>query len=241
MMRSEPCQEDLNVNMMLRSGTATGEDTGKQPEESKWVRKAPEKEPEFDLERAKETFMESQKSFMKASTSSSKDQPEPGMDPSMITTFLETCMKPLCDKNAAKGLQELITRCAGSGEPHIFQKLGKHALCTGREMRLTTQIREYEMDQVILDLGSDVNVLPKKTWARMGRPTLQWSPIQLRMANQQKIFPMGRLQGVIVDIEGASTQTDFEVIEIVDENNPYPVLLGIDWATDMNGVINLKK
>ena len=49
------------------------------------------------------------------------------------------------------------------------------------------------------------------------------------------------MQGVIVDIEGMSTQTDFEVKEIVDENNPYPTLLGIDWATDMNGVINLKK
>ncbi len=31
----------------------------------------------------------------------------------------------------------------------------------GREMRLTVQIGEYEMDQVILDLGLDVNVLPK--------------------------------------------------------------------------------
>jgi hypothetical protein len=97
------------------------------------------------------------------------------------------------------------------------------------------------MDQVILDLGSDANVLPKQTWERMGRPTLQWSPIQLRMANQQKIIPMGRLQGITVDIEGASALADFEVIEIVDDNNPYPALLGIDWATDMNGVINLKK
>ena len=108
-------------------------------------------------------------------------------------------------------------------------------------MRLTTQIAEYEMDQVILDLGSDANVLPKKTWERMGRPALQWSPIQLWMANQQKIFPMGRLQGVIVDIEGANAQANFEVIEIVDDNNPYPVLLGIDWAIDMNRVINPKK
>jgi len=30
-------------------------------------------------------------------------------------------------------------------------------------------------------------------------------------------------------------------IEIVNDNNPYLALLGIDWATDMNGVINLKK
>jgi len=27
----------------------------------------------------------------------------------------------------------------------------------------------------------------------------------------------------------------------VDDSNPYPVLLDIDWATDMNVVINLKK
>ena len=84
-------------------------------------------------------------------------------------------------------------------------------------------------------------MLPKQTWESMGRPTLQWSPIQLWMANQQKILPMGRLKGVTMDIKGASTQTDFEVIEIVDDSNPYPTLLGMDWATDMNGVISLKK
>lgn len=108
-------------------------------------------------------------------------------------------------------------------------------------MQLTTQIGNYEMDQIILDLGSDENVFPKQTWEHMGRTTLQWSPIQLWMANQHKILPMGRLQGIMVDIEGTSTRTDFEVIEIVDESAPYPTFLGIDWATDMNGVINLRK
>lgn len=60
--------------------------------------------------------MEAKKSFAKASTSGSKDQPEPGMDPSMLTTFSDTCMKPLHDNKVVKGLQELITRCAGLGE-----------------------------------------------------------------------------------------------------------------------------
>lgn len=52
---------------------------------------------------------------------------------------------------------------------------------------------------------------------------------------------MGHLCRVIVDIEGTSALDDFEVIEIVDDNNPYPTLLGIDWAIDMNIVIKLKK
>jgi len=75
----------------------------------------------------------------------------------------------------------------------------------------------------------------------MGRPALQWYPIQLRMENQKNFIHMGWLHGVIVDIERVSTLDDFEVINIVNDSNPYPTLLKIDWAIDMNGVINLKK
>jgi len=38
--------------------------------------------------------------------------------------------------------------------------------------------------------------------------------------NQQKIIPMGRLQGITMDIEGVSALAEFEVIEIFDDNNP---------------------
>ena len=81
-------------------------------------------------------------------------------------------MKLLCDSTVVKGLQEFITRYTGSGELCVVWKLGKHALCIGREMRLMTEIGEYEMDQVILDLGLDANVLSRQTWERMGRPML---------------------------------------------------------------------
>ena len=73
----------------------------------------------------------------------------------MLTTFLETCMKLLRDSKDVKGLQELINRCTRTapGEPHVMRKRGQHKTQTRREMRLTAQIGEYEMDQVILDLG----------------------------------------------------------------------------------------
>lgn len=38
---------------------------------------------------------------------------------------------------------------------------------------------------------------------------------------------MGQLYGVTIEIEGASMMADFEVIEIVDDSNPYPALLGL--------------
>jgi len=107
--------------------------------------------------------MEAKRSFTDASTSGSKDKLELEMDPSMLTTFLETFMKLLHDSKAIKGLQELITRCVGTapGEPCVVRKLRKHMTRIGMVMRLAVQIGQYEMDQIILDLGLDMNILPK--------------------------------------------------------------------------------
>ena len=96
------------------------------------------------------------------------------------------------------------------------------------------------MNDIILDLGSEVNVLTKQKSEQMGKPTLEWSSIQLRLANQQNIVPLGRFSSVPVDIDGVSTLADFEVIEIIDDSNPYPSLLGIEWAIENSAVINLK-
>jgi hypothetical protein len=49
------------------------------------------------------------------------------------------------------------------------------------------------------------------------------------------------LEHVLVDIDGVRTFVDFEVIEIVDDNCPYPALLGIDWAFNNSTVVDLKK
>ena len=74
----------------------------------------------------------------------------------------------------------------------------------------------------------------------MRKPKLEWSPIQLILANQQRIVPLGRLPSVPVDIDGVSTLEDFKVIEIIDDSSPYPAFLGIEWEIENDAVINLK-
>jgi hypothetical protein len=74
----------------------------------------------------------------------------------------------------------------------------------------------------------------------MGEPTLGYSPVQLKLENQHRVLPIGRLKGVTVDLDGVCTVADFEVIEIVDGTTPYPTLLGLDWEFDNQVVINLK-
>ena len=86
------------------------------------------------------------------------------------------------------------------------------------------------MDTVIVDLGSDVNFILKKTQEMMGKPNLIQSPIQLRLEKQHKIVPIGRMTWVGVSIDGVCNLVDFEVIDIVDRSTPYPILLRLDCA-----------
>lgn len=44
-----------------------------------------------------------------------------------------------------------------------------------------------------------------------------------------------------IDIEGVRTVADFEVTEIVDDSNPYPSLIALNWAFDNLAITNLKK
>ena len=52
---------------------------------------------------------------------------------------------------------------------------------------------------------------------------------------------IGRLEGVEVNIAGVKTYTDFEVIDIMGDKDPYPALLGIDWVFENYAIIDLKK
>lgn len=63
----------------------------------------------------------------------------------------------------------------------------------------------------------------------------------MTLANQHHIFPIGKLIRVPVDIDGVESIVDFEFIEIVDDTDPSPSLMGNYWAFDNQVIINLKK
>ena len=71
-------------------------------------------------------------------------------------------MKLLRNQNALKDMQKFLA--VTDPQRGIDQeKTVSRVRRTGREMRLNVQVGEYDMTDVILDLGSDVNVLPKQT------------------------------------------------------------------------------
>lgn len=140
MMRSKSHKDGPNVNIVTRSSITTREDKGKQQEEDIWVRKAANKDVGFDLNKEKETFMEAKRRFADIGASTSRAQNictgKPAeisiaqeTDPSLLTSFLQTCMKLLRDQKAVEGLQELIDNCTSKGkslpEQHAVHKITK--------------------------------------------------------------------------------------------------------------------
>ena len=56
---------------------------------------------------------------------------------------------------------------------------------------MKVQIGENDMDLIILDLVLYFKILTKKTWESMGKNKLVWSLLQLWLANQLKVIPIG--------------------------------------------------
>jgi hypothetical protein len=73
----------------------------------------------------------------------------------------------------------------------------------------------------------------------MGEPTLGCSSIQLKLENQHRVVLIGRLKGIPIDLDGVCTKVYFEVIDIADNTQTYPTLLGLDWAFDNQAIINV--
>jgi hypothetical protein len=117
----------------------------------------------------------------------------------------------------------------------------RRKIWTGREFKITAQLDEFDIEDLMLDIGSDVNVLPEKTWEDLGKPQLTYSPIQLRMSNKYCIFPIGILENVEIYVARVKIVVDFEVIKIMGDKDPYPSLVGIDWPYDNYVVIDLKR
>ena len=105
----------------------------------------------------------------------------------LVSSFLHNYLKFLRDERALLEIQTFIDICEQS-TPIVVANRAVHQIkkyiLTEKEMRLNAQIGDDEMDEVILDLGSEVNVLTKQTWELTGKPKLRYSPIQLRLENQ---------------------------------------------------------
>jgi hypothetical protein len=82
----------------------------------------------------------------------------------------------------------------------------------------------YTTSNIIVDLGADINVLPKVTWRALGYPTLERPGYDVALEYGSHFKPEGFLQGVEVDSLGMKSKVYFTYPDsFYQDREPYPV------------------
>jgi hypothetical protein len=83
---------------------------------------------------------------------------------STLKSFLKSCLELMKDETSLNTLRGMIDQCTQDREPPSVRKVliqVQRKKRINREFRLTAQVEDYDMDNISLDLGSDVNVILK--------------------------------------------------------------------------------
>ena len=190
--------------MVTRVGVVMGADQATQTEPPRLaqlqVRPATQKNAPLDVEEKKHIFMDVFPNFIGMEQPSTSGQVKYMLERfqkifeqqtanksadkvSKLKPFLSSCLTLIQDKVALAELEALIETLSKEYPPTNKVNSVKTKFKTGCELNMSVKIGDYDMDYIILELGSDVNILTCQTWEIMSKPPLEWSPIQLRLSN----------------------------------------------------------
>ena len=85
---------------------------------------------------------------------------------------MSSCLTLIQYKYAIAELQATIEEVPIEPRPGKKVNQVRKKFKTSCELRMNSQIGDYDMDYIILDLGFDVNILTRQTWENMGKPCL---------------------------------------------------------------------
>src|ERR1044071_3808602 len=80
-------------------------------------------------------------------------------------------------------------------------------------------------DGAMLDLGASINVIPSSLYDSLKLGPLKYTRTAISLANQSNVFPLGKLEDVIVKVEDFSFPTDFYLLEMDTTNDSIPIIL----------------
>jgi hypothetical protein len=75
-----------------------------------------------------------------------------------------------------------------------------------------------------------VNIMPESTWEILGKPAIIPSLGRIGFFKGKMITLCGRVTNILMISHKTSTDEDFEVIRFVENNAPFPLLLGKTWV-----------
>jgi hypothetical protein len=96
------------------------------------------------------------------------------------------------------------------------------------KQRIVTRIEDFDID-CVLDEETHVNIMPESTWEILGKPAMVPSLGRVGLFKGKMITLCGRVTNVPMISHETSTEEEFEVIKFIENNAPFPLLLGKTW------------
>jgi hypothetical protein len=85
--------------------------------------------------------------------------------------------------------------------------------------QVEARIGDFDID-CILDEETQVNIMPERTWAAIGNPTMIPSLGGTSLFRGKLVNLCGRLAQIPMTVNGTSTEEDFEIIKFVEDRRP---------------------
>jgi hypothetical protein len=93
---------------------------------------------------------------------------------------------------------------------------------------LEARIGDFDID-CVLDEETQVNIMTERTWEAIGRPAMIPSLGGLGLFRGKLVNLCGRLAQIPMTVNGTSTEEDFEIIQFIEDNAPFTMLIGKPW------------
>jgi hypothetical protein len=93
---------------------------------------------------------------------------------------------------------------------------------------IEARIGDFDID-CVLDEETQMNIMTERTWEIIGRPAMIPSLRGIGLFRGKLVNLCGRLTQISMNVNGTSTEEDFEIIKFIEDNAPFTMLLGKPW------------
>jgi hypothetical protein len=93
---------------------------------------------------------------------------------------------------------------------------------------IKVRIGAFDID-CVLDEETPVNIMPERTWEAIGRLVMIPSLRGIGLVREKLVTLCGKLTQISMNSNGTSIEEDFEVINFIEDNAPFTMLLGKPW------------
>jgi hypothetical protein len=93
---------------------------------------------------------------------------------------------------------------------------------------IEARIGEFDID-CVLDEETQVNIMPKRTWEAIGRPSMIPSLGGISLFRGKLVNLCGRLTQIPMTVNGTSTEEYFEITIFVEDSALFTMLIGKYW------------